>query len=59
MTCQALLSAPQCCLLGAHMPPHQARLSARLPGATHGPGLPLVLLTSPCSGHVLPASHRL
>lgn len=59
MTRQALLSAPQRCLLGAHVPPHQAQLSARLLGAAHGPGLPLALLTSACPRHELPASHRL
>lgn len=59
MTRQALLSAPQRCLLGARVPPHQARLSARLLGAAHGPGLPLALLTSACPGHELPASHSL
>lgn len=29
------------------------------PNARHGPGLPLVLLTSPCPGHMCPASHWL
>ena len=29
------------------------------PHARHGPGLPLVLLASPCPGHMCPASHWL